>query len=70
MNVLKMQNQKNEQNDRLNDIREAYANGHVTDDQYSDLINDESETSDALRLKRIGLALILGIVGLLFVASL
>lgn len=55
---------------RKSDIDAAYASGDINKSQFDDLMKDERSTENYLRLKRIALAILLGMIGFLFLSSL
>lgn len=55
---------------RRGDIEAAYANDEITKVQFDDLMADERSTENYLRLKRVALAVLLGMIGFLFLSSL
>ena len=53
------------QSDRLDDIKAEFAAGELTKEQYDDLMADEANTANYIRLKRVALAVLCAGVGFL-----
>ena len=51
------------QADRIDDIKAQFAGGAITKEQFDDLMAAESVTTNYLRLKYAGFAVLLGTIG-------
>ena len=57
------------QSGRIDDIKQAYATGAITQEQYNDLLSDEGAVSQSLTFKRAALGLLLATAGFFFLIS-
>ena len=57
------------QSDRLDDIKAAFANGEISQEEYADLLADEQSTASWIQLKRGALIVLLLMVAGLFLLS-
>lgn len=48
---------------RLDDLKQVYASGAISQEQYNDILSDEEGASKALTFKRTALGLLLATVG-------